>query len=72
METIIQQFLAFPITKLIFTKLDETNSIGSMINLMVKYNKGLAYYTTGQEVPEDIEEASLESVVELFFQGDRK
>lgn len=72
METIIQQFLAFPITKLIFTKLDETNSIGSMINLMVKYNKGLAYYTTGQEVPEDIEEASFESVVELFFQGDRK
>ncbi|MBK3494372.1 flagellar biosynthesis protein FlhF [Viridibacillus sp. YIM B01967] len=72
MEAIIQQFLAFPIAKLIFTKLDETNSIGSMINLMVKYNKGLAYYTTGQEVPEDIEEASFESVVELFFQGDKK
>ena len=31
-----------------------------MINLMIKYNKGLAYYTDGQEVPEDIVEASLE------------
>ena len=38
-----------------------------MINLMIKYNKGLAYYTNGQEVPEDIEEADLEAVLNLFF-----
>lgn len=70
MATIIEQFLEFPIEKLIFTKVDETNTIGSMINLMVKYKKGLAYYTDGQEVPEDIEEASLNNMIELFFQGD--
>ncbi len=43
-----------------------------MINLMIKYNKGLAYYTNGQEVPEDIEEAEIEEVLNLFFQGEEK
>jgi flagellar biosynthesis protein FlhF len=70
MEAIIEQFEEFPIDQLIFTKLDETNTIGSMFNLMVKYNKGLAYYTNGQEVPEDIEEANLDQLLELFFRGE--
>ena len=70
MEAIIQQFSEIPIGKYIFTKIDETNSIGTMYNLMIKYNKGLAYYTNGQEVPEDIEVADLEKVLELFFQGE--
>lgn len=70
LEVIIEQFEDIPITKLIFTKLDETNSIGPIINLMIKYNKGLAYYTNGQEVPEDIVEATLDKVVELVFQGE--
>lgn len=70
MDTITQQFDGINIGKFIFTKIDETNSIGTMFNLMIKYNKGLAYYTNGQEVPEDMEEANLEKVLELFFQGE--
>ncbi|MEK9197790.1 flagellar biosynthesis protein FlhF [Ureibacillus sp. 179-F W5.1 NHS] len=70
MDTITRQFNGINIGKFIFTKIDETNSIGTMFNLMIKYNKGLAYYTNGQEVPEDMEEANLEKVLELFFQGE--
>ncbi|MFJ5769992.1 flagellar biosynthesis protein FlhF [Psychrobacillus sp. NPDC093180] len=70
MEVIIEQFKEFPIEKFIFTKVDETNSIGSIINLMVKYKKGLAYYTDGQEVPEDIMGTSLDELLNLFFKGD--
>ncbi|MBQ0139326.1 MAG: flagellar biosynthesis protein FlhF [Kurthia sp.] len=72
MATIIEQFEGFDIDQLIFTKLDETNTIGSMVNLMVKYNKGLAYYTDGQEVPENIEEGSVSKLVELIYQGAEK
>jgi len=72
MSNIIEQFKQLPVEKFIFTKIDETNSIGTMINLMIKYNKGLAYYTNGQEVPEDIEEADLEAILNLFFQGEEK
>ena len=71
-ESIIEQFNKIPIEKFIFTKLDETNSIGTIFNLMIKYKKGLAYYTNGQEVPEDIEQADLEHLFELFFQGEVK
>lgn len=71
MEVIIEQFSEFPIEKFIFTKVDETNTIGSLINLMVKYNKGLAYYTDGQEVPEDIMGASHEGLLTLFLKGIR-
>ncbi len=67
LESIIEQFKKLKIEKFIFTKLDETNSIGTMFNLMIKYKKGLAYYTNGQEVPEDIEQPSIESLLELFF-----
>ncbi|MBS7344536.1 MAG: flagellar biosynthesis protein FlhF [Caryophanon sp.] len=69
---VIDQFMNVPFEKFLFTKLDETNSIGTMINLMVKYNKGLSYYTSGQEVPEDIEEASLDRLIALLFQGDHE
>ena len=41
-----------------------------MFNLMIKYNKGLAYYTDGQEVPEDIAEADIKGLLEIFFQGE--
>ena len=67
LESIIEQFMDLAIEKFIFTKLDETNSIGTMFNLMIKYNKGLAYYTNGQEVPEDIEQPSSDSLLELLF-----
>ncbi|MEG0260451.1 MAG: flagellar biosynthesis protein FlhF, partial [Lysinibacillus sp.] len=72
MEAIVDQFCHLDIEKFIFTKMDETNTIGAMINLMIKYNKGLAYYTNGQEVPEDIEEADLEVVFNMLFQGEVK
>ncbi len=71
-ESIIEQFENLPIKKFIFTKLDETNSIGTIFNLMIKYNKGLAYYTDGQEVPEDIEPGDTGKLLELLFQGESK
>lgn len=67
LEAIIDQFDYLPIDKFIFTKMDETNSIGTMFNLMIKYKKGLAYYTDGQEVPEDIEQPNLDKLLNLFF-----
>ncbi|PIC81383.1 flagellar biosynthesis protein FlhF [Sporosarcina sp. P18a] len=70
MDTIIRQFTNFPIEKFIFTKTDETDSVGSIINLILKYGIGVSYYTDGQEVPEDLTEASLEKIVDLLLAGD--
>lgn len=68
MEVIIEQFKSLPIKKFIFTKMDETNSMGTLFNLMIKYGYGIAYYTDGQEVPEDLEEATTENVIRLLLE----
>ena len=68
MKAIIEQFNSFPIEKFIFTKMDETSSIGPMFNLMKEYSIGTAYYTDGQEVPEDITEADAEKLISLLLE----
>lgn len=41
--------------KLIFTKVDETESLGIVLNVVNATGKRLSYFTTGQSVPDDIE-----------------
>ncbi len=55
LNEIISRFGRFDIDKLIFTKLDETKRYGSVINVANSFKKDLAYVTTGQNVPDDIE-----------------
>ncbi|MFS0574209.1 flagellar biosynthesis protein FlhF [Sporosarcina sp. 179-K 3D1 HS] len=69
MKTIVEQFNSFPIEKFIFTKVDETGSVGAMFNLMMEYRIGTAYLTDGQEVPEDIVEANRERLISLLLEG---
>lgn len=52
---IYQRFQSIGVDKLIFTKLDETCNYGSILNLLYEIKKPIAYFTTGQNVPDDIE-----------------
>ncbi|GKV67816.1 flagellar biosynthesis protein FlhF [Sporosarcina sp. NCCP-2716] len=70
MRAIADQFLEFPISQFIFTKLDETESIGPVFNMLTDYGKGIAYMTDGQEVPEDLEEASVSKLLTLLLEED--
>jgi len=45
-------------THLIFTKLDEAGSVGSILNLLGQTTLPTAYLTNGQSVPDDIEAAT--------------
>jgi len=56
-ELAIQRFGAVRADKIIFTKLDEAAHLGVVLNVVKKVNKGLSYITTGQDVPDDIEDA---------------
>ncbi|MEK5039532.1 flagellar biosynthesis protein FlhF [Sporosarcina sp. FSL K6-3457] len=69
MKIIVEQFNQFSVEKFIFTKMDETSSIGPMFNLMKDYHIGTAYYTDGQEVPEDITEADSKKLISLLLKG---
>ena len=52
---IYQCFQSIGVDKLIFTKLDETCNYGSILNAIYEIKKPIAYVTTGQNVPDDIE-----------------
>jgi flagellar biosynthesis protein FlhF len=67
---IVESFGALPINRLLFTKLDESSSFGSIVNLQIENKLPLSYFTRGQRVPEDIEPASGKKVAELIFGED--
>ncbi|GAB2563388.1 flagellar biosynthesis protein FlhF [Gracilibacillus alcaliphilus] len=71
-EVIYQQFNKIPIKQAILTKEDETNTYGTVLNLCLKHDVGLAYITNGQDVPDDIQEASIDQVANLIVGGLRK
>jgi len=68
-EDMIRQFSLLPLHSLLFTKLDECGSLGSLVNLVVRTAKPLSYLTAGQRVPEDVEVATPERIVDLFWHG---
>jgi flagellar biosynthesis protein FlhF len=67
MDRTIRSFLSLGLSSLVFTKLDETWSYGEIFNLSQKWSVPLSYFGTGQGVPEDIERASKERVIERIF-----
>lgn len=55
--------------KLIFTKLDETTTLGNLLNLKLYTDAGLSYVTYGQNVPDDIEEFNPQGTVKKLLGG---
>ncbi len=55
--TIAESYLPLQFDRFLFTKWDETVSPGLIYTMVRKYGRPLSYITTGQSVPDDIEEA---------------
>lgn len=53
--------------KLIFTKLDETNALGNLLNVKLHTDKTLSYITCGQNVPDDFEVFNPQSAVKQLL-----
>ena len=67
-----RNFSTLPLSGLIFTKLDEAVSLGEVINMQLKTGLPISYFTTGQRVPEDIEEATAKRLMSLFFKTEKQ
>jgi flagellar biosynthesis protein FlhF len=52
---------------LLFTKLDETTTLGPILNELVRTSKASRYYSDGQRVPEDFHVAPPERIVNLVL-----
>ncbi|MBD5491275.1 MAG: flagellar biosynthesis protein FlhF [Lachnospiraceae bacterium] len=55
--------------KLIFTKLDETTTLGNLLNLRLYTGADLSYVTYGQNVPDDIEDFNPQKTVKRLLGG---
>lgn len=54
MKDVVDRFSIFPLEKILFTKLDETSSIGSILGVLHRAKKPISFIATGQNVPDDI------------------
>ena len=55
--------------KLIFTKLDETNAYGNLLNIKLYTGAALSYVTYGQNVPDDLEDFNPQRTVKQLLGG---
>lgn len=65
-ETAARRFEVFRPTGLIFTRLDETDSPGSIAGEAIRSGKPLTWLCGGQLIPEDIEPASKREIVDAL------
>ena len=63
----LDAFGKLPIKRLIFTKLDETDRCGCLINLPLRTNLPVGCLTNGQKVPEDLLPADSQLIAELVM-----
>ncbi len=69
LERILRHYAAVRPSRLLLTKLDETDCYGPLLALPLVSRLPLSYLTTGQNVPDDIEEATPEGVAGYLVRG---
>jgi flagellar biosynthesis protein FlhF len=62
-----EQYAMFEPSKLLFTRIDETETFGPLINLSLRLGKPVSFLCGGQRIPEDLEPASEEGIVDLIL-----
>jgi flagellar biosynthesis protein FlhF len=67
MSDSFRHYQNLPISKIAFTKMDEAGDFGSIYNFSVQAQKPIAYLTTGQKVPHDIEFFNGPELVDLIL-----
>lgn len=67
LEAIVASYGQLKPAWLIFTKLDETNCLGGIINVVATTGLPVAYITNGQNVPDDIEKVGPEKLARLIL-----
>lgn len=66
-KEILEKFSVCNPDKIVFTKTDETSSLGIILNLLYQQKIAAAYLTNGQSVPDDIVSAKADKIAELLL-----
>ncbi len=66
-DRLISHLASNSISTLIFSKLDQAWNYGHIVNLCEKWKIPISYLSLGAKVPEDLEKASREKIIERMF-----
>ncbi len=69
LSRVIDSYEIFRPQRLLFTRIDETGSFGSLFNETARTEKPLSFFATGQRIPEDLETASQARLIDPILGG---
>lgn len=69
LEEAVRGFGARKLAGCILTKLDESVTIGAALDVLIRHRLPVLYLTTGQRVPEDLQIATIDALVERAFKA---
>ena len=64
---VVDRFAIFQPHKLLFTRLDETQTFGSILNETSRTGKPVSFFCRGQQIPDDLEAATEHRVADLLI-----
>jgi flagellar biosynthesis protein FlhF len=67
LEETIRRFSVLPISNFIFTKIDECDQLGVLLNIHYKNDTPISFLTNGQRVPEDLLMPSPTDIADLIM-----
>lgn len=69
LRSIVSRYSVFTLDHMIITKVDESGKLGMLYDIITRAKKPVTYLTCGQNVPQDIEEATAERMALLMLKG---
>jgi len=67
LRRVAEQYNVFQPGKLLFTRMDETETVGPILSLSVRMGKPISYFSHGQRIPEDLEPATGDLLLDLIL-----
>jgi flagellar biosynthesis protein FlhF len=71
MLDVVKRMGVVPVSRVIFTKTDETTTYGALLNILLDFDRPVSFIATGQNVPNDIEVASGMRLAEMLLGEER-
>ena len=53
--------------KLLFTRLDETETLGPILSLSIRMEKPISFFSSGQRIPEDLQPAAVDTLLDAIL-----
>lgn len=65
----VRRFKHLPIDHIIISKIDETSTFGSVLNIAAEVESSISYITNGQTIPDDIQLANAHNLAKMILRA---